>query len=345
MQGFIASQPTSQSPVIASYAPVTSTSVFPGKYLWSVPARLIAAWNDKITGTKWMRSKGLPTVPFIHFREGRFPNYEKMLVMQQLRGSCGATTYIGDNKSLERLHRSLGDPPVRLSPCIDGYTINGHIFILPEGEIRIGYPSLQLVSPTMIGKVCRPLYAGNDFSAYEELIPVKVRRVIWQLLKRLGTLAVGEGYHGILGADLIYNPTDSSVSFLEINPRMQGSTGLLSILEASMGMVPSAARVFISLMGSKSASWKQPDSFPQNKDIPSAQFLLRKGVRTEFPRHCECSMLADESPSNRIESFAVTHRYLTNFAEPTIHHGTAYELIRWAMQEARLKTTLGEEAK
>lgn len=330
----LASQSTRKTTLIASYSPAATASFLSESYLWTIPDHLLALWNDKTQSSRWMQSNRLPMVPFIHFTGGQFPNEENLLVMQLLQGSCGTTTYIGERNALKIFHDSIKHPHVRLTPFIDGYIINGHIFIMPEGEISVAPPSLQLVSPTMLGKICQPLYAGNDFAAYKKNIPAGIRQVVGELLKKLGALAAREGYYGILGADLIFNPKDFSVYFLEINPRMQGSTGLLSLLETSKGKVPSAALFFRSLLNSRPDALEHVDFQSQNNTPQTAQFLLRQGVKTNFSRNCHTAHLVDESPSVMVEHCAVTHRYLTTFTEQTIHHETMLNIFNWAQQNA-----------
>ena len=64
------------------------------------------------------------------------------------------------------------------------------------------------------------------------------------------------------------------MGILEINPRLQGSTGLLAQLELSAGIIPAAARMFLSLLGQEVAPVEYP-ALPHSYGIYVSQYIVR----------------------------------------------------------------------
>ena len=269
---------------LLSYVPFPASRTSPLKPIWTIPPSLLHLWNDKIRTRKWLVANGFPTLSFIDIRKGNWPSISKstLMVLQARDGSCGTKTYIGKSSKLQEIFLQSGWISALLSPFIDGWIINGHILIYGNGLVEIPWPSIQYVIPILKNGYIRPIYAGNDFLAFQRLIPLKIRLYIRQILQQLGELVARKGYKGIMGADILYNPRDHSINILEINPRIQGSTGLLSLLELNAGFKPAIARMFLSLLGYKMSSVDYSDQIPCGQGLFVSQYLLREGIQDKI---------------------------------------------------------------
>lgn len=276
---------------LLSYIPLPSHIAWPSKPLWTVSPCLFRLWNDKIQTRYWLAANGFPTYPFMKVSLRNWPSCSDLIVLQAREGSCGINTYIGTLDSLRHIFLTSGWNQALATPYISGWVINGHVLIFDNGRIEVPWPSIQLVTLIPENGYIRPVYAGNDFLAFQELIPSREGHYIKHLLYKLGELAVQEGYTGILGADLLYDPESKTVGFLEINPRLQGSTGLLSQLELNVGIIPAPARIFLSLLGQKISPAHYPDQVPYGSGIPVSQYLMRKQVspKISFDKHSTLS--------------------------------------------------------
>jgi len=66
-------------------------------------------------------------------------------------------------------------------------------------------------------------------------------------MEKVGLYMGSKGFLGIFGMDFLLNGDE--VLALEINPRFQGSTMLLSLLQADRGEIPLAALHVMQFMG------------------------------------------------------------------------------------------------
>ena len=259
-----------------SYIPLPFCKTWPFKPVWQAPTYLLRLWNDKILTRQWFVANGLPTYPFKKIKHNDWPSYSDLLVLQARDGSCGMNTYIANLENLQSIFHASCWKEALITPFVNGWIINGHVLIFEDGRIEIPWPSLQLVTHFTGKGFIKPIYAGNDFLAFQELISKQERQYIRNLLQRLGELAVYQGFKGILGADLLYDPENKNIGFLEINPRLQGSTGILSRLELAAGIIPSPVRIFLSLLGQNIEPVHYPHEIPSGPGIPVSQYIVRR---------------------------------------------------------------------
>lgn len=318
---------------VLSYAPLPSNAQWPPNVLWTAPPSVLHLWEDKIHTREWFSAQELPNFPAEVVSQGEWPSSSEPMVLQSPSGSCGTGTFMGDGNALRKIFAGSGWPRALVGPLIDCWIINGHIAVFPDGRVEVPWPSIQMVDAVPHEGCVRPFYAGNDFLSFQELVPIICRLHIKRLLFRLGELAAEQGYVGILGADLMYRPSDSQVGFLEVNARLQGSTGLLSKIEASQGYVPLAVRTFQAMLGHKIASVDYSGQLPKGPGSPVSQYLLREGV---MPL---AEIQSDECVGNwhgkgfasKVHRFAVRGRMLTTRPLFSRTPYTAAELVRHAM--------------
>lgn len=263
---------------LLSYTPHTTFLSGLPKPLWTIPPPLKKLWGNKLRTRLWFKEVGLPTLPSYEVEVSKGCSSDNCtMVVQELGKSCGAGTYIGAPKTLFRYLSSLNVRKVLVSPFEEGVIINGHVGVFSIDHVEIPWPSVQLVEFAREKDHSLPLYAGNDYGAYQAL-PKATRQKIENALSTLGHYAAQMGYCGILGADIIYNPTDEAIYLLEVNARMQGSTGLLMKIESAAGMTPTVIRLFSKMLGKRNSSKEYSAELPKSSAIPIAQYLVRKDL-------------------------------------------------------------------
>lgn len=171
-------------------------------------------------------------------------------VVQPPVGSSGDNTYFVNNETdFERVKDILGSAQrVKLSKYLPVPSLNGHCVILKtrEGLHAIAAcPSVQIVGA--LGCTRRDeVYCGNDFSAAGR-VPESIREEICIIMEKVGLSMGAKGFLGLFGMDFLLNGDE--VLALEINPRFQGSTMMLSLLQMDRGEVPLAALHVMQFMG------------------------------------------------------------------------------------------------
>ena len=171
-------------------------------------------------------------------------------VVQPPVGSSGENTYFVNNETdFERVEDILEPSQrVKLSKYLPVPSLNGHCVVLKtrEGLRSIAAcPSVQIVGT--YGCTNRAeIYCGNDFSAANR-VPKSIREEICTIMEKIGLFMGTEGFLGLFGMDFLLNGDE--VLALEINPRFQGSTMLLSLLQVDRGEVPMTALHVMQFMG------------------------------------------------------------------------------------------------
>jgi hypothetical protein len=171
-------------------------------------------------------------------------------VVQPPVGSSGENTYfVNDETDFERV-KDILEPSLRvkLSKYLPVPSLNGHCVVLKtrKGLRSIAAcPSVQIVGT--YGCTSRAeIYCGNDFSAAGS-VPKSIREEVCNIMEKIGLFMGAKGFLGLFGMDFLLNGDE--VLALEINPRFQGSTMLLSLLQVDRGEVPLAALHVMQFMG------------------------------------------------------------------------------------------------
>ena len=268
---------------LLSYSPQSELQPGLPKPLWKISPSLKMLWGDKLRTRVWFEEVGLPTLPFLDVASlGEWPKNVSRMVLQEPGKSCGSGTYIGKPEALRRIFCSLGLKNALVSPFEEGVVINGHVGVFNTAHIEIPWPSIQLVEFAPERDYLLPLYAGNDFEAYQ-LLPNAVRHEAEDILCRLGYNAAKMGYSGLLGVDILYSPEKGMLHLLEVNARMQGSTGLLVKIECAAGMTPTVVRLYHSMLGEDVPFCSRPAQLPLIPITPVWQYLFRKDLCATIP--------------------------------------------------------------
>jgi len=162
-------------------------------------------------------------------------------VVQPPVGSSGENTFFVKNENdFDNVRNALGtDQPLKLSKYLPVPSLNGHGVVLKtaQGLQSIAVcPSVQIVGTP--GCTTRAeIYCGNDFAAADR-VAESVREEICTIMEKVGLFMGRKGFLGIFGMDFLLNGDE--VLALEVNPRFQGSTMLLSLQQVDRGEVPLA---------------------------------------------------------------------------------------------------------
>lgn len=162
---------------------------------------------------------------------GKFGN---PLVIKQHTGASGSGTYfVSSEKDFSGLISRLGDQDVLVMEFIEGLSYNIHA-VARQGELLISAPSVQLVGLRECTNRSE-VYCGNDFSAIQAIDPEIVDSIRSET-EKIGRWMLSQGYQGIFGVDFV--GTSERLVALDINPRFQGSTSLLTQAEILKGYLP-----------------------------------------------------------------------------------------------------------
>jgi hypothetical protein len=171
-------------------------------------------------------------------------------VVQPPVGSSGENTYIVSNESdFDKAKKVLGPAQrVKLSKYMPVPSLNGHCVVLRtlEGLSAIAVcPSVQIVGTRGCTNRAE-IYCGNDFSAVGKVHKSVIEETC-TIMEKIGLFMGSKGFLGIFGMDFLLNGDE--VLALEINPRFQGSTMPLSLLQVDRGEVPLTALHVMQFMG------------------------------------------------------------------------------------------------
>lgn len=164
------------------------------------------------------------------------------MVVQAPTGSSGETT---------RFVRSRGDwvqmrtenpdwERVKVAAYRRLPSLNTHGVVVKTSEglrCLAASPSLQIVG---VGSCTdrEAIYCGNDFGASAQ-VSTQAREAALLWTQRVGEEMGRSGFLGVFGMDFLLDGDD--IFALEINPRFQGSTALLTALQVERGEIPLVA--------------------------------------------------------------------------------------------------------
>ena len=215
----------------------------------SAQVRILAAraflkrsFDNKITLRAVLPALGIEPVPGHVARLGSINlqevdrSYGIPFVVQCPIGASGSDTHVITTEAqFESLQNASPDQDVIVSEYIRGLSPNVNAVVLADA-ILLSYPSIQLIGthdctdwPTR--------YCGNDFSATQSLPKSTIRR-LWKQAGRIGDWLRQNGFRGLFGVDFVMD--EAGLYPVEVNPRFQGSTHVLTLLHIMRGEPPLA---------------------------------------------------------------------------------------------------------
>ena len=161
-----------------------------------------------------------------------------MIISERIGSSGNQTHFIDSPEALgtkrDELIEKLGaDAPVIVSTFLDGPAV-GTAGLIYDGKPRMSHPSVMFTGIPGCS-MHRFDYAGSDYAAYR-LVPGESRRKIEEFTLKIGEWIAEVGYRGIYGVDFIVHENEPYA--LELNPRVLGTTQLMTELEEIHGDAP-----------------------------------------------------------------------------------------------------------
>ncbi|MGM0442187.1 MAG: ATP-grasp domain-containing protein [Elusimicrobiota bacterium] len=210
--------------------------------IYSAPVHLKNTFDNKIFLRDILNKLKLPRLPGKILRLQKY-NYKKIVrklgekfVVQYPVGSSGKNTHLINNrKAYRKIQKKYGSQrsPVIATGYLEGYPVNINA-VVGRDNIHISLPSLQIIGQ----KVLNPHrfgFSGNDYSAGADL-PLAIKDSIIKITGKIGNFMKKYGFLGMMGIDFIVHK--NRVYPVEINPRFQNSTSLLTLLEIARDTVP-----------------------------------------------------------------------------------------------------------
>lgn len=234
--------------------------------LAGAPARLVDRLDDKLLQRQLFAAHGLPAPAWnwipsasLEDRKAQEPPVAFPAVLQGRRGSLGRGTFM--LRTWEERRRFAGmwdrDETLLLSQMIDGPAVNVNAVVGRE-HTTMGWPSVMI---TGAPECCLPgapfAYCGNDFGAACDLPPPMIE-ALFGVVERVGGLLRSKGFLGLFGVDLICD--GANWWLLEVNPRLQGSTSLLTMLELDAGLSPLVLEHMQAFLGAEDANGERPSN-------------------------------------------------------------------------------------
>lgn len=206
--------------------------------------------EDKVFVREQLRALGVPVPRFeaIATAELSFARVADALglpfVLQKPNGAGGQGTYLVRDET--QLLQAICDNPEIAHWLASGYagdvtvSVSGVIY---EDGVRIMPASLQASNIAELG-VGFGDYCGSDFGAVSEL---RQLTDIYGYAEKAAWWLHGYGHRGLFGADVAVSA--DGIAFLEINPRVLGSSWLLSKLQQRQGFSPVLEQHVLALLG------------------------------------------------------------------------------------------------
>lgn len=208
--------------------------------IYSAPVKLKNMFDNKILFRDKLEELSIPVIPGLtgFLKESDYTQminrFGKNLIIKYPVSSSGQKIHsVEHERDYSGLQSIYPNSPVIIERFLDGYSVNIN-GIVREDENIITAISLQVIGNNSIVSK-RFGFGGNDFSS-AILIDKKIKREIYSVTEKIMQWMSSWGYRGIMGIDLLI--WDNKVYPVEINPRFQNSTSLLTLLEIEHGIIP-----------------------------------------------------------------------------------------------------------
>jgi len=243
---------------------------------------LIDWLNDKVNFLEALEGMSLPRIPgrWIRLSATRYAEVAAGLgatfVVQSARGMSGSgTAFISSEEDFQAAARRFGDLPVRAAPDFGDLSVNVNALAL-EQSVIVSCPSIQLAGLAMLGGK-RGMYCGNDFIAATRL-PRRTATAVAEQTERIGRWLSSLGFRGLFGLDFVVDPDTDEAFAVDLNPRWQGSTTVLTLAEAKAGRLSLAAAELAWRMGAIDESDLRSRTRAFMEPVAVAHVSLRNGA-------------------------------------------------------------------
>ncbi len=206
--------------------------------LLAAPEKLKKKFDNKIFFHNCLEGLGIEGIEGFVAYPGdlSFSDIRKKLsdafVLQLPFSSSGLNTFLVNNLEQYQVLRSrFKRTAVLFKKYMPGSSVNVNAVVYEaRNEIRtaVAWPSVQL---TGIPECCNfaSSYCGNDYASTDG-VDADLLEEVRKMTRRIGRWMASSGYRGIFGMDFVLS--EGQAYPIEINPRLQNSTSLLTELEA-----------------------------------------------------------------------------------------------------------------
>ncbi|MBK9749688.1 MAG: ATP-grasp domain-containing protein [Chloroflexi bacterium] len=181
--------------------------------------------------------------------------------------------FINNETQLQHFQNEFLGEPLLLSEFISGISLNIH-GVITESELHMSAPSIQLVGISECAERAE-IYCGNDYAAVEQ-VSTDIITSVREQTEYVGKWLSSIGYTGIFGVDFVANRDGAYV--VDVNPRFQGSTSLLTQLELKAGSITTVEKHISHYLGeTPTFNIEQPKRFEKkevSKFLRGAQIIL-----------------------------------------------------------------------
>jgi len=193
--------------------------------------------------------------------------YGLPFVIQLPIGSSGNNTFfIFNEKEFEHIFPRIEKSDFKVSRYLPSYSLNINAAII-RNRTYVSFPSVQIVGARQCAT--RPsIFCGNDFGVSAQ-VPISIIEESYRTTKIMSRWLISEGYRGIFGLDLLVS--DDKVYVIEINPRLQNSTDVLTISQLRKKQIPLIALHLLEFLDSADFSPVETEQFQQQQ---GAQVIL-----------------------------------------------------------------------
>lgn len=168
----------------------------------------------------------------------------RLVLKRQLGASGSGTCFASSDQDYAEACMLMQTSQMLVTEFVEGPSLNIHA-VVGANDVLVSAPSVQLVGiPYCTDRDA--VYCGNDFSAVQQ-ISETTRARISEETKKIAELMRQQGYRGIFGVDFI--GTDERVVALDVNPRFQGSSSLLTQAEINAGIIPTSLYHLLQFVG------------------------------------------------------------------------------------------------
>ncbi len=192
-------------------------------------------FDDKIMLHHWLSWLGLEVIPSRVELLGNADystiskKYGSRIVVKFPVGAGGGKVHLVEDRAhFRELQMKNSSSFALLQKHILGIPVNLQGVITRDG-ITWSIPSVQIVGPVECTQNIFE-WCGNDFGVGKYLQATDIHKIL-ATAETIAQQMKVRGYLGILGLDFIFDESSHTPYCLEINPRLQGSTALLTQLE------------------------------------------------------------------------------------------------------------------
>lgn len=253
-------------------------SRLPNVKLLSPPAELKQMLDRKSLVREELQKIGVNCIPGHqdYIEKNQYDKIAKLyglpFFVQLDNSAAGSGSFkIEKEKDFENLANQYPNKKATFMKFIHGKSININVVRTRDFTV-LSEPSLQIIGEP----ICTSRefgYCGNDFHIEKKLNESQIENLA-KMAKKIGNWLGSKGYRGLFGIDCLAD--ENQVYFTEINPRFQGSTGLLIDRQLETGKIPLS---FFHLVPYLEEVYIESDFVEEynknNKSLGVSQILLR----------------------------------------------------------------------